>query len=319
MTAPASRCRGTCATRWPSPARAGAHDHAATERAEDAHGHGHGGHAGMSMDAMVRDMRNRFVVALVFTIPIVLWSMVGTKLLGTELADPVRHRPRRLAVPAEPAGRPLRVVDLLHRRGLRPAQPDAGHDGPRRRGHRRRLAVLRRRDVLHRGRGLLRGRRHARDVRAARALVRDARPRRRQRRHPRAAGPRAAHGRRAPRRRSGRGPDRRGAGRRPAADPPRREGPRRRGRRGGREPGRRVHGHRREPAGHEDGRRRAHRRDHQRERHAARPCDRRSAPTPRWRRSSSSSRRPRTPRRPASGWPTGRRSGWCSSRSSAAA
>ncbi len=42
----------------------------------------------MSMDAMVRDMRNRFVVALVFTIPIVLWSMVGTKLLGTELATP---------------------------------------------------------------------------------------------------------------------------------------------------------------------------------------------------------------------------------------
>src|SRR5688572_24957272 len=46
------------------------------------------GHAGMSMEAMVRDMRNRFLVALVFTIPIVLWSMVGTELLGTELATP---------------------------------------------------------------------------------------------------------------------------------------------------------------------------------------------------------------------------------------
>ncbi|HEX5859856.1 MAG TPA: heavy metal translocating P-type ATPase [Microbacterium sp.] len=65
-----------------------AHDHASLERAEHAHGHGHGGHAGMSMEAMERDMRNRFVVALVFTIPIVLWSMVGTKLLGTELATP---------------------------------------------------------------------------------------------------------------------------------------------------------------------------------------------------------------------------------------
>ncbi|HET8758505.1 MAG TPA: heavy metal translocating P-type ATPase, partial [Solirubrobacteraceae bacterium] len=64
------------------------HDHAAVDRAEHAHGHGHGGHAGMSMDAMVRDMRNRFVVALVFTVPIVLWSMVGTELLGTELATP---------------------------------------------------------------------------------------------------------------------------------------------------------------------------------------------------------------------------------------
>jgi len=65
-----------------------AHDHPAMQRAEDAHGHGHGGHAGMSMDAMVRDMRNRFVVALVFTIPIVLWSSVGTNLIGSEVATP---------------------------------------------------------------------------------------------------------------------------------------------------------------------------------------------------------------------------------------
>jgi copper chaperone CopZ len=33
----------------------GPHDHAAVERADDAHGHGHGGHAGMSMEAMERD------------------------------------------------------------------------------------------------------------------------------------------------------------------------------------------------------------------------------------------------------------------------
>ena len=65
-----------------------AQDHAAMERAEHAHGHGHGGHAGMAMEAMERQMRNRFLVALVFTVPIVLWSMVGTKLLGTELATP---------------------------------------------------------------------------------------------------------------------------------------------------------------------------------------------------------------------------------------
>jgi len=73
-----------------STARHEAHDHAAVERAAEAHGHGHGGHAGMSMDSMVRDMRNRFVVAVAFTIPIVLWSMVGTNLLGTELATPLR-------------------------------------------------------------------------------------------------------------------------------------------------------------------------------------------------------------------------------------
>src|SRR5919109_2758071 len=66
----------------------GPHDQAAVERADEAHGHGHGGHAGMSMGAMERDMRNRFLVALLFTVPTVLWSMVGTKLLGTELATP---------------------------------------------------------------------------------------------------------------------------------------------------------------------------------------------------------------------------------------
>jgi P-type Cu2+ transporter len=66
----------------------GPHDHAAAERADQAHGHGHGGHAGMSMDAMARDMRNRFLVALAFTIPVVLWSNVGKNLFGSELATP---------------------------------------------------------------------------------------------------------------------------------------------------------------------------------------------------------------------------------------
>jgi len=69
-------------------AHAHATDAAAVARADNAHGHGHGGHAGMSMEAMVRDMRNRFLVALLFTVPVIAWSMVGTKLLGTELATP---------------------------------------------------------------------------------------------------------------------------------------------------------------------------------------------------------------------------------------
>src|SRR5207244_11849619 len=43
---------------------------------------GHGGHAGMSMDAMVRDMRNRFLVAAILSIPIVLWSPIGREVLG---------------------------------------------------------------------------------------------------------------------------------------------------------------------------------------------------------------------------------------------
>jgi Cu2+-exporting ATPase len=66
----------------------GPHDHEAAARADEADGRGQGGHAGMSMAAMVADMRNRFVVALVFTIPIVLWSGVGAGLIGSELATP---------------------------------------------------------------------------------------------------------------------------------------------------------------------------------------------------------------------------------------
>ena len=58
------------------------HDHAAQERAEYAHGHGHGGHAGMSMAEMVRDLRNRFFVALVFAVPIAIWSPLGESLFG---------------------------------------------------------------------------------------------------------------------------------------------------------------------------------------------------------------------------------------------
>jgi Cu2+-exporting ATPase len=43
---------------------------------------GHRGHGAMSMDAMVRDMRNRFLVALVFSIPILLWSPIGRDVIG---------------------------------------------------------------------------------------------------------------------------------------------------------------------------------------------------------------------------------------------
>ncbi|MDQ3859117.1 MAG: heavy metal translocating P-type ATPase [Actinomycetota bacterium] len=63
-------------------------DHAAAERAEHAHGRGHGGHAGMSMAAMVRDMRNRFLVALVFAVLIAIWSPMGESLFGTTPPTP---------------------------------------------------------------------------------------------------------------------------------------------------------------------------------------------------------------------------------------
>jgi P-type Cu2+ transporter len=60
-----------------------ARDHAAVERADHADGHGHGGHAGMSMAAMVREMRNRFLVAALFAIPIAVWSPMGEWLFGS--------------------------------------------------------------------------------------------------------------------------------------------------------------------------------------------------------------------------------------------
>jgi Cu2+-exporting ATPase len=49
---------------------------------------GHGGHAGMSMAAMVADMRNRFLVAAVFSIPILLWSPIGRDVLNFSAAAP---------------------------------------------------------------------------------------------------------------------------------------------------------------------------------------------------------------------------------------
>jgi Cu2+-exporting ATPase len=43
---------------------------------------GHAGHAGMSMDAgAVQDMRNRFLVAAVLSVPILLWSPIGRQVL----------------------------------------------------------------------------------------------------------------------------------------------------------------------------------------------------------------------------------------------
>ena len=53
------------------------HDEAAVRRAEDPSGHGEGGHAGHSMDHMATEMRNRFLLALVFTLAILAWSSVG--------------------------------------------------------------------------------------------------------------------------------------------------------------------------------------------------------------------------------------------------
>ena len=56
------------------------------------HAHAHGGHAGMSMDAMVRDMRNRFLVAVAFAIPIAIWSPLGKSIFGSTPPTPFGMR-----------------------------------------------------------------------------------------------------------------------------------------------------------------------------------------------------------------------------------
>src|SRR5215218_5550726 len=49
---------------------------------------GHGGHGAMSMAAMVADIRNRFLVAALFSVPILLWSPIGREVLGFQAPAP---------------------------------------------------------------------------------------------------------------------------------------------------------------------------------------------------------------------------------------
>ncbi len=49
---------------------------------------GHGGHAEMSMDAVAGDMRNRFLVAAVLSVPILLWSSIGRQVLHFGVPGP---------------------------------------------------------------------------------------------------------------------------------------------------------------------------------------------------------------------------------------
>ncbi|GAA2462637.1 hypothetical protein GCM10010198_03160 [Nocardia seriolae] len=55
-------------------------------------GHGHAGHGGMSMEDMARDMRNRFVVAAVFSVLVMLWSPMATDMFGWHLPVPFGMR-----------------------------------------------------------------------------------------------------------------------------------------------------------------------------------------------------------------------------------
>ncbi len=53
---------------------------------------GHGGHGGMSMADMVADMRRRFLVAVLFSVPVLLWSPIGRDVLRFDVAAPFSLR-----------------------------------------------------------------------------------------------------------------------------------------------------------------------------------------------------------------------------------
>ena len=59
----------------------------ADRSAEVVMGHG-GGHGGGSMEDMARDMRNRFLVAAVLSVVILLWSPIGREVLGFTVSAP---------------------------------------------------------------------------------------------------------------------------------------------------------------------------------------------------------------------------------------
>ena len=72
------------------PAEHGAHEESGRS-AQEVMGPG-GGHGGMSMDDMVADMRNRFLVAAVISVPILLWSPIGREVLGFAVPAPFGPR-----------------------------------------------------------------------------------------------------------------------------------------------------------------------------------------------------------------------------------
>jgi len=103
LVTPAASDIGTAAEVAPG------HDMSKRDKAHDAIGHGpsghsdevdvapvmsphdamgHGGHGGMSMDSMVADMRRRFLVAAVFSVPILLWSPIGRDVLNFHVSAP---------------------------------------------------------------------------------------------------------------------------------------------------------------------------------------------------------------------------------------
>ncbi len=87
---PSPHAEHTAHTEQSSPG--GGHDAAKTTQGKGlsspADAMGHGSYGAMSMASMVRDMRNRFVVAAVFGVLITLWSRIGRDVLGFTVPAP---------------------------------------------------------------------------------------------------------------------------------------------------------------------------------------------------------------------------------------
>jgi len=63
------------------------HEAKSSPSPQDLMGHG-GGHGGGSMADMVADMRRRFLIAALFSVPVLLWSPIGSDVLGFDVAAP---------------------------------------------------------------------------------------------------------------------------------------------------------------------------------------------------------------------------------------
>ena len=178
----------------------------------------HGDHMGHDMSdpdmaaTMERDMRNKFFVALLLTIPTVLYSPLGMNLLGRAPAHLRARRERHHAL-ALNAGRFLFRLDLHLRRLPFFAAAHAKHERAHRHGRARGLP-LQRPDHLPGWRDVLRGRGHARHLRPLWPLDGDALQARHQRRPASALRPGAAAGDGDQGRRRTDDPEQRGASRR---------------------------------------------------------------------------------------------------------
>ena len=83
----------------PRPDGDAGHDQGHTAHGEQASaGHsshemmGHGGHSSMSMGDMVADMRRRFLIAALFSVPVLLWSPIGRDVFHFRVAAPFGMR-----------------------------------------------------------------------------------------------------------------------------------------------------------------------------------------------------------------------------------